>query len=422
LSRTKLVLDTSVLIQNNEWLEKNINEYQYIICSVVADELDNQKESSEPKRAFNGRTGLRFIEKNEENLEFVVADVVDGLPEGFDLHNNDNKIISCAKREGAILATKDRGLKIKAKAIGLECVELDDESKEINYDGYHVFYWDCMNDDVANKLNNLAKDPKNNIFNLQVNEFAILKDTSRPLFDEDGIKNDYEIQGILQWNGEEIINLKYKDIKNDFIGKVKPRNIQQKMLFSLMQNDDITIKLCSGGYGTGKDYCMLTNALDLIQKNKYDKIVWFRNPVNVKGIKESGFLPGTFLEKQEPFSAVLDDILGEQYGTEMFLSNGKLEIGNLGAVRGRTFKNSIIMLTEMQNCTTDIIQLLISRVGEDSIFIMNGDYHQLDDVRHNHSSVAETIEVLSGQKEFGWVNLEKVERSKTADLARLFDK
>jgi phosphate starvation-inducible PhoH-like protein len=134
-----------------------------------------------------------------------------------------------------------------------------------------------------------------------------------------------------------------------------------------------------------------------------------------------GYLPGSFEEKSKPFLAILDDILGEQFGTEMFIASGKLEIGNLGAVRGRTFKNSIIFLTEMQNCSIEVIQLLVSRLGENSILVMNGDFRQIDDVKHGESSVRETINVLAGQEEFGWINLEKVERSKTANLARLFD-
>jgi len=396
----KLVLDTSVLIQNTEWLNKNIENYDYIISSIVADELDNQKESDNRKRAFNGRTGLRFIEANEDNIEFVVADIVFGLPEGFDLNNNDNKILSCAIKEKAKLATKDRGLKIKALACGVECIKFKEEV-EANLDGYKIFEWDCSDSVISAKLNELAEDDSNNIFELEINEFAILKNTSIPIFDEDGITKDFKVQSILQWNGVKNIPVKYKNINNSFSGKVLPRNIEQKMLFSIMQNENIKIKLCSGGYGSGKDYVQLTNSLELIQKGKYDKIIWFRNNVNVRGIQEMGFLPGTFEEKSSPYSAVLDDIIGEQFGTDMFITNGTLEIGNLGAIRGRTFKNSILFLTEMQNCSTEIIQLLISRAGEGSIVVMNGDFKQIDSIGYGESCIKETVEVLKGRPEFG---------------------
>ena len=417
----KLVLDTSVLIQNNEWLEDNITEYQYIVCSQVCDELDYQKESEIPKRAFMGRTGLRFIEKHENEVKFVIADVCDNLPNGFDLDNHDNKILSCAVRENAILATKDRGLRIKAESIGVKCLKFESYNEEANFDGYKIFEWDCTSDENSKKLNDLVTDDKVNVFELDTNEFAILKDTSRPIFTNNGITNNFETKAIIQWNGIKNIQNKYKNINNSFSGKIQPRNIQQKMLFSLMQNEDIKIKLCSGTYGSGKDFVQLTNSLDLIQKGKYDKIVWFRNNVNVKGIQEMGFLPGTYEEKTAPYSAVLDDILGDQYGTDMFLGNGQLEIGNLGAIRGRTFKNSILFLTEMQNCSKEVIQLLLSRVGEGSILVMNGDFMQIDNVRHGESCIKETIEILKGQPEFGWIQLDKVERSKVADLARLFD-
>jgi len=418
---TKIVVDTSVLIQDSHYLEELIKENTLIIPSILADELDNMKEASDNKRAYNGRTGLRFIDKYEADLTFTVVDIAIGLPEGFDVNNNDNKILSIAKQMDAKIATRDRGMKIKAMACSIGIIDLEDSYDEINLLGYKVFEWDCSDEEIADKLNDLAEDDTNNIFELDINEFAILKDTNRPIFTEDGISDGYQVQAIVQWNGKKIIPLKYKDVNNTFTGKVKPRNLEQKMLFSLMQNEKITIKVCSGGYGAGKDFVMLSNALEMVEKHKYEKIIWFRNPVNVRGIKETGSLPGSFQEKLEPYSAVLDDILGASYGTEMFLQSGKLEIGNLGAVRGRTFKDSIIYLTEMQNCSPEIIQLLLSRVGEGSILVMNGDYKQIDDTKHNVSSISETVRVLHGIEKFGWVQLNKVERSPTADLARRFD-
>ena len=392
-----------------------------IICSTVASECDNQKESEIPKRSYNGRKSLRFIEKYEDKLTFVVSDNCDMLPSNFDKDSNDNKILNCAIRNDASILTLDRGMKIKALALGIECIDINSKEEEVNYEGYKVFEWDCSNPIIAYKLNDLAVNESNNIFEIGVNEFAILKDVNRPIFDEDGITKDYEIQSILQWDGVKYNVLKYKNINNSFT-KVSPRNLEQKLAFALMQNDSITVKILSGIHGSGKDIIMLSNALELIQKGKYDKIVWFRNATNIRGIKELGFLPGDVLEKMAPYSAVLDDILGEKFGTEMFLANGKLEIGNLGAVRGRTFKNSIMILTEMQNCSTEIIQLLISRVGEGSILCMNGDFKQIDDVVVGDSCIRETIEVLHGHPKFGWVDLKKVERSETANLATLFDK
>jgi len=420
----KIVVDTSALIQGGEILERLIKNNTLIIPSTAIDELDNQKESSDSRRAFNGRTGLRFLKAHEKEVEYVVSDIVTDLPHTYDLQNNDNRIISVALYLNASLATFDMGMKYKAISLGIECIDMgvgNYNKKDVGLLGYKTIEWDCSEKEIADKLNELAMDDTSNIFELLTNEFVILKDTSRPLFTEDGIQNDFEIQAIMQWDGNKMIPIKYKNIDNHYVGKVKPRNIQQKMLFSLMQNEDITIKLCSGGYGVGKDYCMMTNALELLSKNKYDRIVWFRNPVNVKGIAEVGFLPGDFLEKSLPYTAILDDILGENFGTEMFLKSNKLEIGNLGAVRGRTFKNSIIYLTEMQNCSTEIIQLLLSRVGEGSILVLNGDFKQIDAVQHSVSSIKETVEVLGGIGKFGWVQLDKVERSETADLARLFD-
>jgi len=418
----KVVLDSSAIINYAKKLEEMRELYKFIVPTTVVDELDNMKESDSPRRKFMGRTGLRFLENNENYIEYIVTDKVKEktLPEDFDKGLNDNKIISCAVDINALLATQDRGMKIKANSLNIEILELEND-KNVNYDGYKVFTWDCQDKKIAIELEKMANDDTINIFELEPNQFAVLKDTNQPLFDEDGIKDEYKVIAITQWTGEKNIPMKVSDINCSFLGKVKPRNLEQKMLLSILQNKNINIVLTSGTYGTGKDYLMLSQAVNMVQKGDVDKIVWFRNPVQVKGVQELGFLKGSLYDKLEPYSAVLDDILGAQFGTDIFLSNGTLEIGFLGAVRGRTFTKTLVILTEAQNCSKEIIQLLISRLGEGSRIFINGDYNQIDDVYDNGSSIAQTIEVLTGVQEFGHIKLKKVERSKVADLARLFD-
>ena len=76
------------------------------------------------------------------------------------------------------------------------------------------------------------------------------------------------------------------------MGDIKPRNDEQKMLFNLLQNYDIKVKTVLGKFGSGKTYIMLAHAIDMVQRGKFDKIVFVRNNIQVKDTKDIGSLPG----------------------------------------------------------------------------------------------------------------------------------
>lgn len=396
-------------------LEKNMDKYEYIITTVVADELDRHKESDSQRIAYCGRTALKFIEKHENDLTFVINDIIKELPLPCDLTQNDNKIVATAFENGYFLSTRDRGMLIKAKALGIPTLAFKDEfGKEVNFLGYKKFYISSTDLDVQTRLAKFEESSVGNPFELDINQFAVIYN---PEVEKNADKPIY----VLQWNGKETVRLKLRDkLDNAFFKDIKPRNLEQKMLFSLMQDEGIKIKLASGGYGTGKDYCMLLNCFDMILNHKYDRLVWLRPPIQIKGIPDVGFLKGSLEEKLAPYSMILEDILGGDQSVDYFKRSGKLAIEHLGFIRGRTYKNSILYLTECQNLSVEAIQLVISRLGEGSILVLNGDFSQIDETKHTYSSIKRVIEILSDRKEFGYIFLDKVERSSTADLARLF--
>lgn len=226
----------------------------------------------------------------------------------------------------------------------------------------------------------------------------------------------------LRWDGSRYVPIKYKNLNAAYSGKIKPLNNQQKLAFDLLQNDDITIKLLLGVYGSGKDFLMVNHAVDLIEKGKYDKIVWVRNNIEVKDTKEIGFLPGSMLEKVYPFAAILADCLGGEVALERAITDGWVEIQPLGFIRGRSFNRSIIYCSEAENLTKQHIQLLIGRVGEGSTLWINGDLRQIDDVAfERNNGIQKLIDKLTGNERFGTVYLPITERSETARLADLLD-
>lgn len=226
----------------------------------------------------------------------------------------------------------------------------------------------------------------------------------------------------LRWDGSRYIPIKYKNLNTAYSGKIKPLNNQQKLAFDLLQNDDITIKLLLGVYGSGKDFLMVNHAIDLIEKGKYDRIVWVRNTVEVKNSRSIGFLPGTANEKLMPYAGPLSDTLGGDVALERAIIDGWVKLEHLGPIRGRSYKRSIIYCSEAENLTKEHVQLLIGRVGEDSALWLNGDLRQIDDVVfESNNGLRKAIECLTGQHRFGVVYMPISERSETAKLADLLD-
>ena len=257
---------------------------------------------------------------------------------------------------------------------------------------------------------------------------AIYSESTKNIFD--CLENEYvyivspstENYDILKWSDGKYKKLAYKTINNNFVDKIKPRNIQQQMAFDLLQSKTETIKVITGRFGSGKTFLMVANALQAIHDNKFEKIVWVRNNVGVKDTKDIGALPGNTIDKIFPYVMPLADHVGGVDGIEMLMRQGKLEVQHLGFIRGRDIKNSIILCSEAENLTKQHVQLLIGRVGEGSSLWLDGDFKQVDSkVFEENSGLNIAIDKLKGNKLFGFVHLEKSERSETAALADLLD-
>ena len=242
------------------------------------------------------------------------------------------------------------------------------------------------------------------------NEYLVIKNESNEVVDQ------------FRWDGTAFVHVPFKTINSRFMGKVKPRNIQQQLAVDMLYNQDITVKILVGRFGTGKDYLMSSAAIDLLEKGKHEKIVWVRNNIEVKNSKPIGHLPGDYKEKLLPFAMPLADHLGGVDSLEIMIGQGKIEIVHLGFIRGRDIKNSIIMCSEAENMTKEHAQLLLGRVGEGSSLWLNGDYKQVDaSVFRENNGLMVAVDKLKGHPRFGFVKLLKTERSETAAMADLLD-
>ena len=382
-----------------------------VLSSKTIEELENIKVSAnkDSEVKYKARQAVKAIK--DQNPEIIIVDKTDYEKiEDIRLEtSNDNLIIASAYRYSAtnriVFVTNDVlcGL-IAEKFFGLNVRNLCEKSID-EYKGY-VDYHFSTDEEIADFYSNM----QNNTLGLLVNQYAILYNPVGEIIDK------------IKWDGACNKTVSYKPISNDFVGKVKPRNVQQELCFDMLQDNKSTIKVIRGNFGTGKDFLMVTHAIQLIKQNKYDKLIWVRNNVEVKDTNPIGFLPNDMKSKLLPFVMPLADHLGGESGLEMFINQGKIEIQHLGFIRGRNITNSIIYCSESENMTKEHIQLLIGRVAEGSTLWINGDNKQIDDkVFERNNGLSILVDKLKGNQKFATVTLQKTERSETAALADILD-
>ena len=168
-------------------------------------------------------------------------------------------------------------------------------------------------------------------------------------------------------------------IKRQSQVRIVPRNFKQDELLGLLTDQSKHIVFTTGPAGTGKTMISTLHAIKQFKERRVDKIVITRPAVSVD--EQHGFLPGTLQEKMAPWTRPIFDIMEEFYHPkeiEYLLENNKLEIAPLAYMRGRTFKNAVVLADEMQNATPEQMKMLLTRIGDNSQLIVNGDLNQHD--------------------------------------------
>ena len=274
----------------------------------------------------------------------------------------------------------------------------------MDYKGYKEI--ELNNDQLADFYTNRAIYAEG----LLENQYLLIKDSTGEVVDKYCLQNG-ELRQVL-----------FCKLGGTYTGAIKPRNPQQVCLFDMLKDKTSKIKLVTGRFGSGKTLAMTNAALELIEKGKFERIVWVRNNVSVKDAPEIGFLPGTEIEKLMPYVMPLADHAGGEEGVKKMLENGTLEVIPLGHLRGRSLRNCIVFCTECENLTRQHIQLLMGRIDEGSQLWLDGELKQRDkDIFDKSAGLERLVERLAGNKLFAHVHLEKSERSEVAALADLLD-
>lgn len=408
----KLFLDTNALLN----LQESAFKEDFFISQKTLEEIENIKSSNKKdgEIKYKARLVSHLLDKYYGKYTVIRTDSsIKNILDDFDLDETPDNIIlatayACNKSQPVLVCTDDLNCRFISRDIfKLQTKGTDDINIVKNIDEYSGYKDVTLSDE---EMSDFYLHMDNNIFGCVLNEYLIIR------------KSDGEIVDYRKWNGSEYVALSWKQINSHFLGKIKPRNPQQILAFDMLQNKDETIKVISGKWGTGKDMIMIANALKLIEEGKYEKLLYVRNAIGVKDAQEIGYLPGDKNSKLRPYAMVLADHLGGETGLDMQIMSGNIEIEHLGYIRGRDIKNTIIYCSESENLTKEHVQLLIGRVGNGSSLWMNGDFRQTDShIFRINNGLLSTVQKLAGHEKFGYVQLEKTERSETAAMADLLD-
>jgi len=186
---------------------------------------------------------------------------------------------------------------------------------------------------------------------------------------------------------------------------VIPRSEKQKNYVRALKESEIIIS--AGPAGTGKTFLAVAVALTMLLEKKIERIILSRPAVEAG--ERLGFLPGDMREKVDPYLRPLYDSLYDLLDFEKIqkkIEVGDIEIAPLAFMRGRTLKNSFAILDEAQNATDTQIKMFLTRIGENSKIVINGDPSQIDLPNKNLSGLNRSKKLLGHLKEISVVDFD----------------
>jgi phosphate starvation-inducible PhoH-like protein len=231
------------------------------------------------------------------------------------------------------------------------------------------------------------------------------KSIHKTLEDED-IKSIYNFESLQDGNISE----------NDTVIKTPKKNIygrtvkQNKYINNLIKNNII---FALGPAGTGKTFLAVAVAVSKLMSGEVKKIILSRPAVEAG--ENLGFLPGDLKDKIDPYLIPLYDSLYELVGYEKMqkkIEDGTVEIAPLAFMRGRTLKDSYVILDEAQNATDIQIKMFLTRLGKNTTMVVNGDPSQIDLPTSKSSGLLKSINILDNIEEI------KITRFETSDVQR----
>ncbi|WP_301962361.1 PhoH family protein [uncultured Megasphaera sp.] len=183
---------------------------------------------------------------------------------------------------------------------------------------------------------------------------------------------------------------------------IKPKTAGQKQYVDSIRKNLVTFGI--GPAGTGKTYLAVALASYYLKNREVERIILTRPAVEAG--EKLGFLPGDLQEKIDPYLRPLYDALADMFGYDQFqkmVTRNIIEVAPLAYMRGRTLEESFIILDEAQNTTKEQMKMFLTRMGNHSRVVVNGDVTQIDLVDRKMSGLIEAQKVLQNVRGLGMV-------------------
>ena len=262
---------------------------------------------------------------------------------------------------------------------------------------------------LTNIYNNLSNQKGSNIaceFSKFEDEFRMLQNNNTKKLTTN-TKNEYTSLQIETWKKT-----------------IVPKSIGQKTYFEALINFELVFGL--GPAGTGKSYLAVAKGIEMLKKGFVEKIILTRPAVEAG--ERLGFLPGDMKEKIDPYLRPIYDALYEMMPAdrvEKKIQSGEIEIAPLAFMRGRTFTNSFVIVDEAQNTTSTQMKMVLTRIGEGSRMVINGDLSQVDLPVGQKSGLKQAQEILNNIKAIKIIELgveDIIRHPIVAEIIKAYDK
>lgn len=201
-----------------------------------------------------------------------------------------------------------------------------------------------------------------------------------------------------------VINLVDKKYQKRPRVQIYPKNLSQEDYLLKLNDPSKMIVFATGPAGTGKTMLAVQWAVDQLKYGEATKIIVTRPAVSVD--EEHGFLPGDLNEKMAPWTRPIFDVIAENYNAkeiEHMVAEGIIETSPLAYMRGRTFKNAVVIADEMQNTTPSQMKMLLTRLGQGSKMVVTGDLQQAD--RPSNNGLLEFLKLYNNFENHRYVDI-----------------
>lgn len=365
-------LDTNVLLENPNSIEilRNGAENKISISTTVINELDHLLKTPQ-KRPM----ALKALEKIWELKEYITftGDI-------NSIKNNDDEILSTLDgQQEPVLVTNDNLLRLKSYIKGYQSETFKDS---LPFHSDSQLYTGMLDESEENK-------PENSFFIKEGKLFQWFKGKERCV--------SYEVN---PW-------------------KLKPWDIYQQAAIELLNNDNILVSSLQSRAGAGKSILSLASGMEQVfKKKKYSKLVIMKYPIEIG--EEMGFLPGPVEEKMFPHWNSLYRILiklHESYPCNKLwldpsaplpeINPRKCEFYPINFLRGVNIEDSYIVITESQNIPRHIMKTILTRMGENTKVVIEGDTSQVDNPRCNNinNGLNWVVKLFKGHRNYGHIVL-----------------